>query len=144
MRKAKSCLRCREVKRKCTRIESSSTCTQCEQRRLRCSCSTRDRSSSRLLLPTDGTPGVNPGQFSIYDQSNDVFTDLVDIYLRKLHDRPHSLFHEPTLREQTRRGLLNKALLFAICGMSCLFSDSPKIRTLENQYATEPKRLLLG
>ena len=69
---------------------------------------------------------------------------LVDEYLDKLHDRPYSLFHPPSLRASVRQGNLDRAVLFAICSTSCRFSGDPSIRSMEPQWTTEAKRLTLA
>jgi hypothetical protein len=76
--------------------------------------------------------------------SVDVAARLVDYYLTKLHNRPHSLFHPATLKKQVQDGSINKALLLSICSMGARFDTDDEIRSLENTYSNESKRLLLA
>jgi hypothetical protein len=69
---------------------------------------------------------------------------LVDHYLAKLHNRPHSLFHPAKLRREVQDGSINKALLLAICCMGARFDDDDQVRSLENRLMDESKRLLLA
>jgi hypothetical protein len=69
---------------------------------------------------------------------------LVDYYLTKLHNRPHSLFHPATLKKQVQNGSINKALLLSICSMGARFDADDDIRSLESTYNNESKRLLLA
>jgi hypothetical protein len=91
-------------------------------------------------------PNLNPTphQENSIDVSVDVAARLVDYYLTKLHNRPHSLFHPATLKKQVQDGSINKALLLSICSMGARFDTDDEIRSLENTYSNESKRLLLA
>lgn len=70
--------------------------------------------------------------------------EVVKLYLEKLHDRPHSLFHPATLKAQVCDGLLNRALLLAICSTGSRFSLELEMRQLESRLMSESKSLLLA
>ena len=50
--------------------------------------------------------------------SQEIIGELVELYLRHLHNKPRTLFHEPTLRKSAREGTLPPHLLLAILGLS--------------------------
>lgn len=68
--------------------------------------------------------------------------ELVEHYLEKIHNRPHSLFHPRKLIRDVRSGRINRALLLAICSIGCRFSSDREVRLLESQLTAESKRLL--
>lgn len=72
----------------------------------------------------------------------DTAVELVELYLDKVHDRPHSIFHPATLRDQLRNGTVGRALLCAICAIGSKFSPYPDRRALEGRLNMEAKRLL--
>ncbi|KIW52211.1 hypothetical protein PV05_07872 [Exophiala xenobiotica] len=76
------------------------------------------------------------------DLSHGTAIELVDHYLDKFCGRPHSIFHQATLRSQVRNGSLNEALLYAVCAIGCKFSGNPYIRGQGSSWAAESKRLL--
>jgi hypothetical protein len=86
------------------------------------------------------TPELN----SPIDMPLHITARLVDHYLDKVHNRPHSLFHPTKLRKEVQDGSINKALLLAICCMGARFDDDDQVRSLENSLMDESKRLLLG
>ncbi|KAF5598836.1 hypothetical protein FPCIR_2716 [Fusarium pseudocircinatum] len=57
---------------------------------------------------------------------------LVDYYMVFIHDRPQSIFHQPTLKDQIQRKETDPGLLLAICSLACRFSDDPAVRDLED------------
>lgn len=148
MRPPKACHRCRQSKRKCTRRSDrvGDACDQCLAKNLKCGSSFKNASARPLpLLPRSPSPReATPQVPNSVDVTIDVAVRLVDLYLTKLHNRPHSLFHPVTLRAQVQDGSINKALLLAICSMAARFDGDDHIRSLENSYMGESKRLLLA
>jgi hypothetical protein len=133
MREATACQQCRRTKRRCIRVESQDPCGQCAKRQSECS----------FVVPSPRPgPGAEPVPLSKIDLPEEVIRELVGHYLSKIHDRPHSLFHPPTLKENIRNGHVNQSLLFAICAMGSRFSHDPQIRLLEPQLISESKRFL--
>lgn len=49
--------------------------------------------------------------------SLDTQPELVDVYFRYVHDKPHTLFHEPTLRKAVRDGTVSDAILHGTLGL---------------------------
>lgn len=146
MRPPKACYGCRQSKRKCTRRSGrvGDACDQCQAKNLKCAGSLTSAAARPLpLLPRSQSP-IETTQHSSVDVKPDIAVRLVDFYLTKLHNRPHSLFHPATLRAKVQDGSLKKALLLAICSMGTRFDDDDHIRSLENIYKDESKRLLLA
>ncbi|KAF9772399.1 hypothetical protein IL306_009895, partial [Fusarium sp. DS 682] len=144
MKPPKACHECRRTKRKCTRRSGrvGDSCDQCQMKSLKCTGSlTNVAPRTHALLP-------NLSPMWHQDTSIDVPVEaagrLVDYYLSKLHNRPHSLFHPATLKEQVQDGSINKALLLSICSMGARFDADDDIRSLESTYNNESKCLLLA
>lgn len=146
MRPPKACHGCRQSKRRCTRRSGrvGDACDQCQARNLKCAGSLTSASARRHpLLPRSESP-LEATRNNSVDVTIDVAVRLVEFYLVKIHNRPHSLFHPVTLRAKVRDGSINKALLLAICSMGARFDEEDQIRSLENNYMDESKRLLLA
>lgn len=141
MKVATACLQCRQSKRKCRRPAPSEPCYPCHQRKLDCGAGGQSqRHSGETQRPQAferGTDTTSPPALPF-----DTSQRLVEIYLDKVHDRPHSIFHPATLRARLRNGSLNGALLHAICAIASKFSGPPECGSLEDQFASEAKRLL--
>lgn len=43
---------------------------------------------------------------------------LVDLYFEYIHDKPHSLFHEPSLKGSVVDGTVSRAVLLSMVGLS--------------------------
>lgn len=67
---------------------------------------------------------------------------MIEHYLEKVNDKPHSIFHPATLRSQLNDGTIPKALLYAVCAIGSKFSTNPDVRAWETRLGTEAKRLL--
>lgn len=146
MRPPKACYGCRRSKRKCTRRSGrvGDACDQCQARNLKCAGSLTNSPARRLPLLPRSESALEATPHNSVDVTIDVAVRLVEFYLIKLHNRPHSLFHPITLRAKVRDGSVNKALLLAICSMGARFDEDDEIRSLENSYMDESKRLLLA
>lgn len=167
MKVAKACRQCRSAKRRCVRTGLGQSCAPCLARRTECTLTLqskrakqpRDRVLQARKSPSDDE-APQAGQIHRWapDQETNchepvqqglalprtVAAELVEHYLDKIHDRPHSLFHPPTLRYDVRCGRVGKALLFAICSVGCRFSAKTDIRLMEPWLTAESKRLLLA
>ncbi|VUC33639.1 unnamed protein product [Clonostachys rosea] len=144
MKPLKSCHECRRSKRKCTRRSGQigESCDHCQVKNLKCTASLANvPPRGHALLPK---LNPTPHQESSINVPVDVAARLTDYYLTKLHNRPHSLFHPATLKKQIQDGSINKALLLSICSMGARFDTDNKIRSLEDTYSNESKRLLLA
>jgi hypothetical protein len=96
------------------------------------------------LTPRDAGAEVgqeDPWSIDLHDK---IVVELVEHYIDKLHDRPHSLFHLPTLRVSVQKRTIKKALLLAICGLGSRFSTQAEICVLEQQLTATAKRLILA
>ncbi|KAH8600670.1 hypothetical protein B0O99DRAFT_681546 [Bisporella sp. PMI_857] len=140
---AKACKQCRQAKRKCLRSDTLGPCAQCIKRNIICSNKLKIKKPQQLV-PSHKRALTEQGE----DQDGlnlpeEIIIELVEHYIDKIHDRPHSIFHLPTLRENVRRGNMNKALLMAICSMGSRFSAHLEIRLLEHQLTAKSKRIVL-
>ncbi|KAH6967678.1 fungal-specific transcription factor domain-containing protein [Ilyonectria sp. MPI-CAGE-AT-0026] len=153
MKHPRACRQCRESKRRCVRRshQVGESCEPCQRRKLVCA-NLRAVGHSQSLLPKADEP--QPQEVIPESTASSkppcprvpthVAVRLVDHYLDKLHNRPHSLFHPAKLRMQVRDGSVNQALLLAICSMASRFDDDEEIRLLENCLMDESKRRLLA
>ncbi|KAF2186375.1 hypothetical protein K469DRAFT_664325 [Zopfia rhizophila CBS 207.26] len=146
MRPAIACQQCRNAKRKCQRPEPGRSCVQCLRRQLQCSNSTSTSTKLRRDIPLAHL-WTNANKNEVEDESclvlsQQTIEELVEQYIYFIHDRPHSLFHQPTLRRDVRNKRMKKALLYSICGLGCRFSQAIEIRSLAPRLLTESKRLL--
>ena len=158
MKHSTACTECRGGKRKCISATKNSRCHQCFKRQLNCSLSVGGWSlpeyrQQRRLVPVISQATLQPSQ--------EVREELVALYVRHLHNKPHTLFHEPSLMEDVRNGSLSHNVLLAILGLaaryvskidgnnnitniSCYarFSTDPSTRSSGMTYAAEAKRSL--
>ncbi|RHZ61791.1 uncharacterized protein CDV56_103322 [Aspergillus thermomutatus] len=133
MKVATSCSQCRAAKRKCTAGPvPHSACMPCLQRRQDCSLSARsDSTYPKSLAPAVSVP-FNHRDISTTDDRADVEDDvrdqLVDLYLKLIHDKPHTLFHPSSLKTRIRNGSLPRSILFSILTLAARFVSHPDIR----------------
>ncbi|KUL90808.1 hypothetical protein ZTR_00617 [Talaromyces verruculosus] len=59
---------------------------------------------------------------------------LVDLYLQLIHDKPHTLFHPPTLRAQVCEDAVPRVILFSIMSLAARFSDDPSARPRTKEF----------
>lgn len=146
MKAPRACPQCRESKRKCIRPGPGEPCRSCQQRNLQCGSQLRRPTPSNTRPVSNEEHPTQPGgqdeHTSPINLPWDTTVDLVENYLKKVHDQPHSIFHPPTLRVQLRNGSLDEAMLCAICAIGAKFSSNPDRRSLEASLTTEAKRLL--
>jgi hypothetical protein len=143
---AKACKECRASKRKCSRIDPCGPCSQCLKNGIACSSMLRvlrdpllvPRSIGAITTREDSDESQNIGL------QDDVIVELVEHYIDKIHDRPHSLFHLPSLRTSIRKRTIKKALLLAICSLGCRFSTNVELQALEHQLTASAKSLILA
>jgi hypothetical protein len=110
MKIAKACKECRLGKRRCTPSESGS-CQQCLRRSSPCSFAQRvpARDGVRDLLPK----AVDEVQLELRTK-----LELTDLYIRLIHDKPHTLFHPPTLRQEVQNETLPGKVLYGVLAMA--------------------------
>ncbi|KAL4874082.1 hypothetical protein BDV12DRAFT_191945 [Aspergillus spectabilis] len=135
MKVAKSCSQCRTAKRKCTSgTFSLSPCTQCAQKGLKCSLFVNQNSNRPKFL----APAVPASKNSV-EVSEEVRDDLIDLYLRLVHDKPHTLFHPATLKSRVQTGSLPEAVLFSILALVARFSIDHTIRERAKDFSQAAK-----
>lgn len=71
-----------------------------------------------------------------------IICELLEYYIEYIHDKPHSLFHGPSLRREVKLGTIDRGLLCAILALAARFSPSDGIRSQEPLLANEAKQLL--
>ncbi|KAH8204113.1 hypothetical protein TruAng_001665 [Truncatella angustata] len=134
MRLGKSCLQCRVGKRRCDRT-GSSACNQCMQRSLPCS-AVAIRREARPPAASHTAP-LAPTQ-----SDEEEVLHLVDLYFKYMHDKPHTLFHEPTFKASVAAGTVSQPVLLSMIGLSARFARDPEVRSHGPKYAAEAKKLL--
>lgn len=156
MKVAKACRHCRVGKRKCIRTSPERPCQPCTARNLSCPSTIGTSNTERALLYPKPSPRyteprilldqVGASEISLLDDlalSVETVDEFIRLYLEKIHDRPHSLFHPATLLKQLREGSLDKALLYAICATGCRFSHRAGSRLLESPMTAKSKHLFM-
>ncbi|KAL2839532.1 hypothetical protein BJX68DRAFT_258802 [Aspergillus pseudodeflectus] len=125
----RSCKQCRQAKRKCIRSETDlfAPCGRCLRHHLACSSAQPPSSKRKHQLapraifsdspsPSASQPISNLPRKAVDDflADQEAVVELASNYLTKIHDRPHSIFHAPTLSSRIRQKSVSKALLLAI------------------------------
>ncbi|EXL98759.1 hypothetical protein NOF04DRAFT_6311 [Fusarium oxysporum II5] len=138
-----ACSRCRRRRKKCFRTKPGGPCDACAKKQHH-QCS---------LVPTSPQPRrVSPQPQHVSAKHNDLspqsslshdlIEELVENYIYYILDRPHTLFHLPTLRTAVREDTLGDALLSAILAFGCRFHDKPEIASLGPAFMEKAKSLL--
>jgi hypothetical protein len=115
MRPVTACLQCRVGKRKCDRKDSGH-CVQCLQRKLTCSAASEARAdvqAARLPWP------LGSSQTPFERES----VHLVDLYFRYMHDKPHTLFHEPSTKASVASKTIPRTVLMSMMGLSARYDQ---------------------
>ncbi|KAK6525956.1 hypothetical protein TWF281_010998 [Arthrobotrys megalospora] len=136
MRTSTACLQCRTGKRKCTPDpgHTNGPCRQCHQRRLPCS-QVINRPQQELHSPSPTEAVVEAVK---HPYSTEVL-NLVDLYFDYIHDKPHILFHEPSLKGSVRDGSVSRTVLLSLIAISARFSNDPGVRARGPAYAQGSK-----
>lgn len=144
----RACRQCREGKRKCLQ-PAAAACSPCVKRDLDCSLTLRPKlhpdlrpGSTHLVDPAaqDAIPDTTTG--ALGSMSQETLKDLVDLYIRYIHDKPHSLFHVPTLKSDVSSGTIDPGLLCSILALTARFSPSEQIRRLGPKLSQQAKDIL--
>jgi hypothetical protein len=120
MKQCTACVECRAGKRKCTASAPNSRCHQCVKRQL--DCSLRIQGSPGRLRQPSLLPATQQEMLHALQPSHEIKDELVTLYLRHLHNQPHTLFHEPSLLEEVRSGTVSHNVLFGILGLSARYA----------------------
>lgn len=151
----KACHQCRQGKRRCGG-PLGATCTPCNKRGLNCSSATCTNPRTTLKPSTfsskpsseienaqrtfDAIAGCDEDTLASTDQ--ETIAKLVELYIECIHDKPHSLFHVPTLRADVASQTIDKALLCSILALSARFAPTEDMRNLGPGFFLQAKRLL--
>jgi hypothetical protein len=115
-----ACAQCRRAKRRCDIPQGLLSCSSCVKRHL--SCSLVD---IQPLVETTTTPPLHittqSATLSQYSVEPEIAIDLVDLYIRYMHDKPHALFHEPSLKESVANGSVSQVVLLSILGLAARY-----------------------
>jgi hypothetical protein len=63
-----------------------------------------------------------PQPLTQHDIPKHVVETLVELYLRYMHDKPHALFHEPSLKNAVANGTVSQVVLFSILGLAARYA----------------------
>ncbi|KAH7142664.1 NADH dehydrogenase [Dactylonectria estremocensis] len=141
MKNATACKQCRLSKRKCWRSGTEAACSQCRRSEINCSFAPDHNIDN--LGPSHAQQDVHVHGLSQNPPLADPLTeDLAETYIRCIHDRPHSIFHLPTLRAAVRDRTINPGLLYAILSFGARFHPSREISCLADSYLEHSKRHL--
>lgn len=127
MRVAKACSNCRAAKRRCTTAEiDSQQCLQCLQRNQSCSLAAitnlkKDDQPVSIVPRASAPSDEEPREISLVDMQTR--EHLVNLYLQLIHDKPHTLFHPPTLRAQVHEDTVPRVILFSIMSLAARYSS---------------------
>ncbi|KAF5578010.1 hypothetical protein FPCIR_11811 [Fusarium pseudocircinatum] len=133
-----ACTRCRRRRKKCFRTKPDGPCDACAKK----------QNHQCSLVQPRGDVSPQPQRVSVEDLnpqaalSHDLIEELVENYIYYILDRPHTLFHLPTLRNAVREDTLGDALLSAILAFGCRFHDKPEIASLGPAFMEKSKYLL--
>ena len=126
MRQATACLQCRTRKVSCSQSIAARSCRSCQRKNLPCSFAQTTPSGAR----------------SVVCEYPDNASHLVELYLHHIHDRPHSLFHEPTLRASIKEKSAGPALVLSICALGCGFDEEAGIRNKRAVFAQAARMIV--
>ncbi|KAF2189103.1 hypothetical protein K469DRAFT_626977 [Zopfia rhizophila CBS 207.26] len=136
MKVARACKQCRSVKRRCVKSEAHKSCAQCLRRALDCSFSYQHSAlQHQSILPNPAPACQVPSTTTstwVGGLDSDLRDELVELYFRLIHDKPHTLFYQPTLKRQIQNGSVHLAVLYGVLGIAARFSsDDTRLRTSE-------------
>jgi hypothetical protein len=152
--KTKACFQCRQGKRRCGG-SLGATCIPCNKRGLICSSANRVKlgttlkpaASSSILSEIEdiqcasgASAACEEDTLALTDQ--ETIIELVELYIECIHDKPHSLFHVPTLRADVASQSIDNALLCSILALSARFAAIENTRSLGPRFFHQAKRLL--
>jgi hypothetical protein len=116
MKLGKACRQCRDGKRKCDRAEPGVSCVQCLRRGFQCSSAIATLKNPQLTSLPQPTDPCQPSRRNLPPPL--IVRELCELYISNIHDKPHTLFHEPTLRRDVADGTASEAILYGIMGLS--------------------------
>lgn len=99
-------------------------------------------------MPDNGSYGVHVTNTASVSEdclaglSQAVVAELLEYYIDYIHDKPHSLFHNPSLRREVHNGQADRAVLCSILALSARFSSSAETRLKGPLLAKQAQDLL--
>lgn len=152
----KACSQCRQGKRRCEGPLGDS-CLPCRKRGLACSSVVFAGVKTKVLRPTkpaskqpvrnETSQGARDGTLECHEDvlattDHETIVQLVDLYIECIHDKPHSLFHVPTLRADVAARCIDTALLCSILAFCARFASTDATRSLGPKFFVQAKALL--
>lgn len=126
MKIASACQQCRSSKRRCIGSDAGprASCVACQNRKLQCSKLFQNTKRQELAIKVE--PRNDLAHYNeVEPLPISLISECVELYMRFVHDAPHSLFHEQTLWNEIRTDSISECLVAAICAIGCRFSDDP-------------------
>lgn len=140
MRRPIACVNCRLSKRRCVKKADQTSCTYCVLRKTKCSRDNEPHTALQTERPLQIQAPVANSVFEEY--SEHTVSETVRLYLNLIHDRPHSLFHTPTLWTSISRRCITPQLLLSICAIGSRLSTDQTIRATAKRL-TEQATVIL-
>ncbi|KAL0944510.1 uncharacterized protein CTRU02_202397 [Colletotrichum truncatum] len=141
MKTATACTSCRISKRKCWQPRRGKSCSQCQRNELDCSLGP---SPTPPPPPPSHATGeripADPTQAEFV--SGEVAEALVEAYIQYIHDRPHSIFHVPTLRADVRHKQLHPSTYYALLSYGARLSSDKAIFAMAEPLFERARRHL--
>ncbi|KAG8631923.1 hypothetical protein KVT40_001063 [Elsinoe batatas] len=137
---SKACYQCRSSKRRCDLLPDQQTCRPCARRKLICSRSSKS-SRSRILQPAH-QPSTPKQSLQLDDLDESVVDEVVGLYFRHIHDKPHTIFHEKTFRASIADKSAPEMNVLAVIGIAARFSSEPDVRALADRCGLAVRSLL--
>jgi hypothetical protein len=128
MKISTACLQCRTGKRKCSSRRSGDSCNPCLKKKIPCS----NQAHGRQLKgqPTAGYPLSQAPCDAIQPPYSEEIIYLVDLYFEYIHDKPHTLFHPPSLKASIADGTVSRTVLLSMIGLSARYEKAtPNLET---------------
>ncbi|KAL5363460.1 hypothetical protein BJX96DRAFT_178089 [Aspergillus floccosus] len=108
----------------------------CTQKGKECSLQAIASSNRRILAP------VTTASETFMKVGDNVRDELIDLYLRSIHDKPHTLFHPASLKSRVSDGSLPEAVLFSILSFAAKLSTDRSVRDRAESFFQTAKDAL--
>ena len=129
------CAQCRKAKRRCTPITGELGCLLCKQRQKQCSRSpSSDESRRREASVASVASEALPLNLSADPEFKAIAISVVNLYIQYMHDKPHALFHEPSIRRSVLQGTIPQVVLYSILGVAARYVLYASLQLREPPY----------
>ena len=136
----RACRQCRQGKRRCDGPVGE-TCLPCHKRDLACSAAFNQRPNHALRAAESSNNssliGTLETRNALASTDHKTVMEVVELYIEYIHDKPHSLFHVPTLRDDVAARNIYTALLCGILALAARFASTEDVRSLGPKFATQ-------